>query len=431
MRPLRSLIFRALSQRMFFGWAILAVTCFAMIGTGPGQSHLIGLYFDSISAEMTFSFAADWMNSNRQIAIAIAYGSATFLAAFLLPQIGKLIDRYGPTVVLATVIIGLGITALLFSLVQDWLTVAIGFGFLRFLGQGSLMLACVNMVSQWFDRRRGFALGIMSLGFPLSMAIHPPICQWLMDLVGWRSSWIWLGISTAVLFLPAVLLVAHSKPELLGLRPDGTPPENTDEPQPKVWGLNRAEALRTPNFYIITAGLTSLSMLVTTLHVYFKSILTDHGLDAQTATLMFTVTGITAAVSMPIVGQMLDKFRTDWMFCGGLLIMVASLISVTLVDGVPSAIVFAVIFGINNGVTMTFFGFLWPRFFGRKHLGSIQGIGQMVGIIGASIGALPYAIAYDVDWNIDSALRMCAILPLVCAGIALFLREPDQSPARG
>ena len=55
----------------------------------------------------------------------------------------------------------------------------------------------------------------------------------------------------------------------------------------------------------------------------------------------------------------------------------------------------------------------------------------MVGIIGASIGALPYAIAYDVAWNIDSALRMCAILPLVCAGIALFLREPDQSPARG
>ncbi|GIS90844.1 MAG: hypothetical protein CM1200mP20_08850 [Pseudomonadota bacterium] len=91
---------------MFFGWAILAVTCFAMIGTGPGQSHLIGLYFDSISAEMTFSFAADWMERNRQIAIAIAYGSATFLAAFLLPQIGKLIDRYGPTIVLSAVIAG-------------------------------------------------------------------------------------------------------------------------------------------------------------------------------------------------------------------------------------------------------------------------------------------------------------------------------------
>ena len=415
---------------MFYGWVILAATCFAMIGTGPGQSHLIGLYFESISAEMTFSFAADWMGENRQIAIAIAYGSATFLAAFLLPQIGRLIDRYGPAIVLAVVIAGLSVTALVFSLVRDWLAVAIGFGFLRFLGQGSLMLASVNMVSQWFDRRRGFALGIMSLGFPLSMAIHPPLCQWLMDLVGWRSSWIWLGVSTVVLFLPAVLLLAHSKPEVLGLRPDGIPQKATDEPQAEVWGLNRAEALRSPTFYIITAGLTSLSMLVTTLHVYFKTILTDHGLDAQTATLMFTVTGITAAVSMPIVGHMLDKFRTDWMFCGGLLVMVASLTSVTLVTDVPSAIVFAIIFGINNGVTMTFFGFLWPRFFGRKHLGSIQGIGQMVGIVGASIGALPYAIASDINWDIDFALRMFAILPLVCAGIALFLRDPAGSLAR-
>lgn len=428
---LRSSIFRALSGRMFFGWVILAVTSFAMIGTGPGQSHLIGLYFESISSEMTFSFAADWMSSNRQTAITFAYGSATFLAAFLLPQMGKLLDRYGPTIMLSIVMACLGITAALFSLVQDWLSIAIGFGFLRFLGQGSLMLACVNIVSQWFDRRRGFALGIMSLGFPLSMAIHPPICQWLMDLVGWRASWTWLGLSTLVLFLPAVLLLAHSRPEPLGLWPDGIRQDNSAQATTEIWGLTRAEALRTPTFYVITAGLTALSMLVTTLHVFFKGILTSHGLDAQTATLMFTVTGITAAISMPIVGQMLDRFRTDWMFCGGLLIMVASLISVTLVDSLTSAIVFAMIFGINNGVTMTFFGFLWPRYFGRKHLGSIQGVGQMVGIIGASIGAIPYAIAYDRAWDLDLTLRVLAIMPLAFAFVALFLRDPSRKPANG
>ena len=49
------------------------------------------------------------------------------------------------------------------------------------------------MVSQWFDRRRGFAMGLMVLGFPISMAVHPPLCQWLIDLVGWRQTRIWLG----------------------------------------------------------------------------------------------------------------------------------------------------------------------------------------------------------------------------------------------
>ena len=429
----RTYLFHAINRRFFYGWVILAVTCFAMIGTGPGQSHLIGLYFEDISREMTFSFAADWMAGNRQTALTFAYGGATFLAAFLLPYVGKLLDRYGPTVVLSLVIVGLAVTAALFSLARDWAAFAVAFGFLRFLGQGSLMLACVNMVSQWFDKRRGFALGIMSLGFPLSMAMHPPICQWLADLVGWRTSWVWLGISTLVLFLPPILFLAHSKPELLGLKPDGvsTNSSNASNPdnEPEIWGLTRREALRTPAFYIITAGLTALSMLVTTLHVFFKGILTSHGLEPQTATLMFTVTGITAAISMPIVGLMLDKLRTDWMFCGGLLVMVASLVSVTFVRDLPTAVIFAIIFGINNGVTMTFFGFLWPRYFGRRHLGSIQGIGQMVGIVGASIGAIPYAIAYDQAWELELTLRVLAEIPLVIAGVALFLREPNRNTA--
>ena len=68
---------------------------------------------------------------------------------------------------------------------------------------------------------------------------------------------------------------------------------------------------------------------------------------------------------MPIIGRMLDLYRTDWMFSGGLLVMCISLISVTFVEGISSAVVYAMIFGLNNGVTMTYFGFFWPRFFGR------------------------------------------------------------------
>ena len=116
LNTLRTSLFHVLNKRLFFGWIILAVTCFAMIGTGPGQSHLIGLYFEDISREMTFLFAADWMGANRQTAITFAYGGATFLAAFLLPYMGKLLDRYGPTVMLSIVIVGLAITVTLFSM---------------------------------------------------------------------------------------------------------------------------------------------------------------------------------------------------------------------------------------------------------------------------------------------------------------------------
>jgi len=61
---------------------------------------------------------------------------------------------------------------------------------------------------------------------------------------------------------------------------------------------------------------------------------------------------------------------------------------------------------------MSFFGFLWPRYFGRRHLGSIQGTGQMLLMIGASIGPLPFGLAYDLSGSFAGALLVSALLPL-------------------
>jgi len=106
--------------------------------------------------------------------------------------------------------------------------------------------------------------------------------------------------------------------------------------------------------------------------------------------------------------------------------MVASLFSVTLITGMSGAIIYALIFGINNAVTMTFVAFMWPRYFGRKHLGSIQGFGQMIVIVGASLGPLPLAIALDSTGSYDITLRSLTILPILLAFVALLLRPPKQ-----
>ena len=68
--------------------------------------------------------------------------------------------------------------------------------------------------------------------------------------------------------------------------------------------------------------------------------------------------------------------------------------------------------------------FLWPRFFGRRHLGSIQGAGTTINVVGASLGPLPLGIAYDLQGSYATALLLLAILPLGCAVAVLFIREP-------
>ena len=411
---LRAALLHRIGGRFFYGWAMLGVAGLGIFASGPGQSHLFGVFVGPIAAELGLSGAA----------VASAYGLATLAAALGLPSIGRRVDRLGPRRMLLAVTLGLGAACLLFGAVANLLWLGAGFALLRILGQGSMMLGCVNLVSQWFERRRGFAMSLMALGFSASMAIHPPLAQWLIDTVGWRQAWLWLGALTWLLLLPPLLLLVHDRPEQVGMRPDGAPAPEASAAPPDVTGLTLAQALRTPAFYIVAAGLFSISMLVTALHFFQVSIFAAQGLGRHVASQLFTVSALAMVITMPFIGRMLDAFRTERMFAAGLLVMAGSLALAARVDDLATALVYAVVFGVNNAVSLTFFGYLWPRYFGRRHLGSIQGLGQMVGVVGASLGPLPFGFAYDFTGSYTASLQGFAALPVGLAVLVLFLRAP-------
>ncbi|MFQ5899790.1 MAG: MFS transporter [Candidatus Methylomirabilia bacterium] len=415
----RAAVFAALSKRWFYGWTILTVAGLGIFASGPGQSHTFSVFVGPIGDDLGISKAS----------IASAYGFATLAAAFCLPYMGRLVDRFGARRMTTVVVLLLGAACVAFGAASNLVWLAVGFAALRFLGQGSLMLNCSNMVSQWFSRRRGFALSLMALGFAASMAIHPPLGQYLVETIGWRQAWVVLGLLTWVLMLLPVLLLVHNKPEEMGLLPDGDP-RATAEAQPgghattPVGGLTLREALGTSTFYIVGAGWFAVAMLVTTLHFYQVSILVTQGVAAEIAARVFPVSALTMVVTMPLIGRMFDRFRTRRVFAGALLVTMSSLVGVTLVHDLVTAVLYAVLFGLNNACSMTMFGYLWPRYFGRRYLGSIQGTGQMIGVAGASLGPLPVGLAFDLVGSATDTLRLLALLPLACAVGAMFLRTP-------
>ncbi len=421
MEPTQTLhdrVFELLSGRFFYGWAIVGVAVMALFVSGAGQSHTFSVFLGPVSGELGLS-QTEW---------GAAYGFATLAAAFCLPYLGRLTDRYGPRRMLLVIAAVLGVACFGFGGVLGPVSLGLSFATLRFLGQGALMLNAANLVSRWFHRRRGFALSIMALGFAASMAVHPPLAQWLIEQVGWRQAWFWIGLSVWLLLLPCVQTMARDDPRAAGLRPDG----DGADPDPAregaggsvLTGLTRAEALRTSAFYIICCGLFTLSMLVTSLHLFQVSVFESHGVDSQVAARVFPVSAVTMVIAMPLIGRVLDRFPTRWIFAAGQLVMIMSLIAMTQVTGLASAIVYAIVFGLNNAITMTLFAFTWPRFFGLRHLGSIQGIGQMVGVVGASVGALPLGVAFDLLGDYDATLLAFTAQPAVCAGLALWLRPP-------
>ncbi len=408
----------SINRRFFYGWVIMSVAALGIFVSGPGQSHTFSVFLVHIQADLGLSATT----------VSSAYAFATLVAAFGLPWMGRLLDRIGPRRMLLGVSLLLGLACAAFGAAAGFLWLAVGFAALRFLGQGSLMLTSSNLISHWFDRKRGFALGLMAMGFSASMAVHPPLSQWLIDAVGWRQAWVWLGVSTWVLMLPPVLFLVHNRPEDLALLPDGDGAASSEETTAaSEHGLTLRQALATSTFWILCAGLFGMSMLVTSLHFFQVSILTTQGLGEAAAARIFPISALVMVIAIPLVGRALDRFPTHRVFAFGLIVMVTSLTSASQVHDLPTAMIYAVAFGLNNGCTMTFFGYVWPRYFGRKHLGAIQGTGQMIGVTGASVGPMPLAIAFDMFGSYSETLMLLALYPAVCAIAAfLFLKTPPQ-----
>ena len=415
---MRKSILNYVNAKFFYGWIIVGIANIGIFSSGPGQSHTFSVFVEPISEDLELSSAS----------IASAYGLATLIAAFLLPYMGKIIDRYGARVSLIIISIILGISCIFFGAASNFLMLTVGFGFLRFFGQGSLMLGCANLVSQWFDSKRGFAMSLMALGFGMSMAIHPPVSQFLIDQYGWKYAWIILGISTWIIMVPALFILAWNNPENIGLKPDGVKKSNfkNDEVE-AIEGLNLTEALKENSFYILAAMWFGMAMLVTTLHFYQVTILTNQGITTEFAASLFTVSAFAMVVFMPLVGKFFDNFPTKYVLATGLLINSISLISITYSSSDAYSLFYAVSFGINNAFSMTMFGYIWPRYFGRKHLGSIQGTGQMIGVIGASLGPLPVGFAIDYLGSSLITIRYLSVYPIIMAVIIIiFLKSPSS-----
>ena len=416
-----------INDRLYYGWVMMALASLVLFASGPGQSHTFSVFVLPLSRDLGIS----------RTSVSSAYAFATLVAAFGLPLVGRMVDRHGVRSVLAVVAAAFGTAAIAFGAVNGLVLLTLGFGALRFFGQGSLMLCANNLSAQWFDRKRGIALSLAMLGFSVSVALHPPLAQWLTDSFGWRTAWVILGVVTWVLLLPPVLLLVFDRPAALGLRPDGVVTGGESRrPQDAggeiVTGLSIREARRTGAFWIILLANSSYSALVTAMFFHQISVFEAHGLGAALAASMFSVSAVAMVITVPIVGMLLDRFPTRPLYAASLLSISVALIAMSRVTDFESALVFSVLLGCANGAMQTHYAFVWPRFFGLRRLGSIQGAAQMGSVIGASIGPIPLGLGYDYLGGYGGALVALAAIPVVSACAVAFMRTPrlDQTPAR-
>ena len=417
----RPFLARWLPDSWFYGWVMVGVGGAGLFASSPGQTYTVSIVLEGIMADFDLS----------RTAVSTAYSLGTAIAGLGLTFFGPLLDRIGPRRMLGAVVTCLGGVCLLLPMATNIPGLVLAFTVLRLSGQGAMTLVSFNLVAQWFVKRRGLATTFTSLGGALGSAFFPPFLLWLVGHWGWRTGYMILGGIVWMLIMPLSVLLVVDRPEALGLNPDGAvdvADSTLDEDSAdRRDDWTRPEALRTRAFWVLAFSNAVPAMLMTGLMFHQVSYFQEQGLSAALAAGLFSVFSVSMVAATFASGPMLDRLDTRAMVCGGLVMLPLAMCVMLFANSPAIAVLYAVLLGVTSGVYWPTANFIWPRYFGRTHLGSIQGTANTILVIGAALGPLPFGWAFDVFGGYKATIAVLALLPLGFAILVATTPPPERS----
>jgi len=404
----------------YYGWVILAVGAIGLILTSPGQTFTVSIFINHIIAELDVS---------RSV-VSLLYGVATVLASFTLPLMGTLIDRHGPRLMVVVIASGLGLACIFMGLIQNLFMLGVGFFAIRMLGQGSLGIVSQNTINRWWVYRRGSILGISGLMFALlGVGLFPNLAHFLINNFEWRMAYMILGGVVISILVPLGILFFRDRPEDFGLLPDGLkeiPDERTISEELVEINWTLPEAIRTPAFWVAAAGFSSVAMLATALTFHIVDIFLMEGLPVNVAAISYVPLAVTSAVLTLTGGILADKMRVKYLVFLALMFQGLALWFAMLVSSTLALLLFQITLGATFGLSQISGSVLWARYFGRLHLGRIQGTVATITVSGTAVGPVLFGVGKDLFKTYDVVLIASSLIPLSLGIAMLFFGKPKK-----
>lgn len=380
-----------------------------------------GLYIDPLEQEFGWS---RWEVSG-------GFSIALLVGALASPLIGRGVDRYGPQRV---VILGAVLTAGSFLLLATTTELWQWFAYQSIAAVFRNMMFFIpfqTLVSRWFDRKRGLAVGILGTGFSMGGFIVVPILRAVIDAVQWQGSFVVSAIVTVAVITPLALLLIRDQPADKGLQPDGDAQPEGEPPRPVVLtGLTDRQALRTPLFWVIAFALMVFffGMFGWTAHAvpYYESV----GYSKWWAAQLLAIAAGSGIITRLVFGYVADRIsRIEVAAMALCACLTLSMLVLLVTGGSVTGVVFFLVFwfvGSSGGPMIE--PLLTARTFGLAHFASILGAIAIVSQSGQIVSPIIAGAIFDATGAYDWALVMFACsmgLSLLLYWVAWKLPRPE------
>ncbi len=356
--------------------------------------------------------------------LAGAFSVFTLVHGAANPVIGMLCDRIGPRRLVIFGGAALGLALYGNSFIGSPGDLYLGFGLFT-----AIAVACcgwvpaVVLVQRQFMDRLALSLGIVSSGIGFGMLFVVPLCQALIESLGWRTAWQILGAICAGWIVPANLFLVRdaSTPSAVMSMPGAAP--GAARRQSKAHGAGAQEAtlrdaLRSQAFWLVMAAFFFGNVCAQTLHVHQVAFLVDHGMAAMAAASVVGVVGIASVFGKTGGGWLADRFEREVIYVIGITILVGAVGALALVGVTTSrwgAYGFAVMLGVGYSATAALVPAMISDRFRGRHFGLILGMGLMGSAVGSALGPWLAGRLFDATGSYSIAFAIAAVCGTLAA----------------
>ncbi|MEK7215469.1 MAG: MFS transporter, partial [Chloroflexota bacterium] len=260
-----------------------------------------------------------------------------------------------------------------------------------------------------------------STGLRLGQVVLPLVIYAVISVSDWRHAFLVLGaIMVLLVVLPGAVFL-RSRPEALGLLPDGAahPVKSPSDPNATTagdaevqWTLH--EAMRTRAFWLLVVAISGTFFVNGAVNLHAVAHFQDRGMEAGlavTITAIFAVTTVFAAMAW---GFIAERFHVRWATVGTGLAYFLALVVIIPADTYPAAVLFGILFGVASGGWTTVERLLIPNYFGRRSAGTIGGVKEMLVGSVSPFGPVMAGLVRDVTGSYIPGF-------FVFAGVALLI----------
>ena len=407
-------------DKLFYGWVVVAT--FFVIGiTLYGIHFSFGVFFKSIEGEFNLTRAATSAILSANMLLA---GVCSFFA-------GRALDRYGPKAVVLLMGIFTGLSLVLTSQVNALWQIFLTYSLLLAMGTGPLYVVPMSAVSRWFDKKRGLALGLSSLGIGLGTVIMAPFATYLITNFDWHTAYLIIGLIAWLIVIPLSRLLKKD-PREIGVLPDGVK-SCRQEVKSKENSIQLIDSslwlvFRKRSFWILVSTWFLFASSVFLVFTHLVPHVTDIGFSAGEAAAVLSLIGMGSIPGRLVMGIASDRIGRKSAIIICTLLQCWAMVWLLWARDLWMFYLFALIFGFAHGGLGPSMAAIIGDTFGLGKIGAIFGLLEVGFGIGAAIGPAIGGLIFDVTGSYSIAfLTVPAAMLLATLFIALIRRETNTN----